>query len=232
MPQKSTISLKNSEMTLHAILANPGDLDAYRAHADALIEEGEEEKGNYLASRLGKPAREVLVTRQAIEKKTTPPFVDLKRLLMFPDLSWVLTIKNGFVTRIRLPLYDFVFVRDYIFKQQPIQGVQLIDRVPRNSAGKAYWYEGDERNGRPYSLYTSQFQQRLLPNTILARFPIDTPLVHSPAMYGTAYRFDSTREAIQAVSVACVRLGREKAGLARLPEDGYARIRPCGLSAW
>jgi len=220
--------MKNSTMLFQTLLNEPKNQDVYRAYADALMEEGEEEKGNYLAAKLGKTqSKRVIVTDYTIHAKTIPPFTDLARLIMPHRTAWVLTVKNGFVTHIHMPLFDFMLVYEALFKQQPIQGVQFTDRSPRTSFGKAYWYEGSANSDTSsYALYGDGYERhRLLPSEIIARFLFDTPLVRLPATFKDAFCFPSIKEAFQAVSVAAVKLGREKAGLVPLPKNGYGRIR-------
>lgn len=206
--------------TLHrAVLLHPDDTLARLAFADALEEQGDDIRAEFirLQIRLDAPVGIDSITGKMHlhrhMRDSLPERVRETRLLFathhgvwsgFPEALYPPTVlwefRRGFIEEITLPLASFTEeTARALFAAQPITTVHLSDRKPQRWMGKYHWsnHTADKAIG----------ELRYIPGEICAATPEDTE------------PYESAEDAIAALSHACVVWGRNLVGLPPLPVE-------------
>jgi len=220
---------KNSEMLFQAILNEPKNQDVYRAYADALIEEGQEEKGNFIANNLGKSFEANTRSCKTPDGTRIPNIKSL--CAIHSSAHWTLYMENGLVAGLKMPFSNFWHLsQKNLFRRNPLRSIHIMDRTPlvpalNQSHTMAFWTEGSEDRHSLYYLYSSDY---LLPEQITKHFSatskVEPGRAISKTLFAKRFYFAGVKKALQALSDACVKMGREEAGLIVLPENGYRQL--------
>lgn len=119
----------------------------------------------------------------------------------------------GFIDHITLPAADFLTHADALFRAHPIAGVVLTNAIPGESVtvsrdARSYW---EETNGPPGDHW-------LVPTALFDHLEGFVRSGHRTTAYPSRQKFYTrTGGATDALSRACVALGRKLAGLTPLP---------------
>jgi uncharacterized protein (TIGR02996 family) len=201
---------------LRAVLADPGDDAPRLVYADWLEENGEPGHAAFIRGQIELALPE---TRQDPGKRRRAALEeavlrrDRARYSSLPDHLWVAGDwgrDRGFVRTARLPAADFLTHAATLFAAHPVVRVFLIDRWPLLDPGDWGWRRPS--GGTPLSEHPT-----ILPAEVYALLGGMTNAAPDAAEFAFYPDLDS---ALAALSRACVRFGRTKAGLPMLPEAG------------
>jgi uncharacterized protein (TIGR02996 family) len=210
--------VSQGDLLLRAILEDPGDILARLAYADWLLEDGQENRANWVRYSINVPQAgfSALVEDDPFlllglepcdkgprhlgwlpgewgwcESLSHGPLVnDLKRGLDYG-------VENGFVRLVRATEEDFLKHACWLFSRHPVTEVVLLGKEPfvESPGGGAAWSAGGE--GRKYSLSP----------------PIWEAYLDVAASMPSRRWHQNERDALYALSLACVLYGRRQAVL-------------------
>jgi uncharacterized protein (TIGR02996 family) len=135
-----------------------------------------------------------------------------------PIKAELAVVRRGFVDELRCDTNPFLEHAETLFQEHPISGVKLCDRRPADRTGvngRWYWLRGGRRLRRPDP-------ESYLPDELFESL-FDSPS-EDEAVIGLPFK--SERDAEFALSAACVKYGRELAGLP-YPYSAAGRTVPC-----
>jgi uncharacterized protein (TIGR02996 family) len=222
--------VNQGDLLLRAILEDPGDILARLAYADWLLEDGQENRANwvrysinvpqagfsalveddpFLSSAWSRATRARVISAGcrasgggANRYRTGPWSMTLKRGLDYG-------VENGFVRLVRATEEDFLKHAGWLFSRHPVTEVVLLGKEPfvESPGGGAAWSAGGE--GRKYSLSP----------------PIWEAYLDVAASMPSRRWHQNERDALYALSLACVLYGRRQAGalVRHLAHEGGGR---------
>lgn len=198
---------------LRNILIDPADDAARLVYADWLTENGEPGRAEYVRWQVGiVQGGGNCVSHVGSESPTRR----LYRPWMLAELDalpltdpWEAEYRRGFIEVLHCTCAEFVAHAADLFACQPITGVRLVDKAAAETDGKWGLYRSPQKPNAYQAL-----AGHVLPSDVWEL------LERAPDTTFRSWKFFESRElASGALSAACVRLGRRRAGL---PADAAA----------
>jgi uncharacterized protein (TIGR02996 family) len=224
----TTAILTAGDMLFQAILEDPRDDDLRLIYADWLDEHGEGDRAEFIRvqvelalveaiehdcsnelafSETTCPACGAWVTAEALRQREgellAAPAVEEHVGAVIGDCYVDWRLRRGLAEEVTLTTADFLAHAAALFVAAPILRVTLADREPQEYGAAGHWWYREWEDGQVERL------PHYLPAELFDCLPAGTSVA--------ARRYDDSREAVDALSAACVRFGRAAAGLPPLP---------------